>query len=38
MYYDEFKKELDELWGEIALLKSENAVLKSNPASTSEAL
>lgn len=30
MYYDEFKKELDELWGEIALLKSENAVLKSN--------
>lgn len=22
MYYYEFKKELDELWGEIALLKS----------------
>lgn len=30
MYYDEFRKELDELWGEIALLKSENAALTNN--------
>lgn len=30
MYYDEFKKELDELWSEIALLKSENAALANN--------
>jgi hypothetical protein len=34
MYYDEFRKELDELWGEIALLKSENAALTNNKLET----
>lgn len=34
MHYDEFRKELDELWGEIALLKSENAALTNNKLET----
>ena len=34
MYYDKFVKEIDELWGEIALLKSENIALTNNKLET----